>query len=80
MQVIITYFKYFESLYIRKSIINLSRTLNYSKYILNSSKFNTSIKIIKLQKIRFAYIKNRFFNQFYNILQKKIDCFEYIII
>jgi len=68
-------------IYIRKSINKFITSIYskyiqylyqiYSKYILNLSKFNTSIEIIKLKQIRLAYYiksfeeKSKLSNQFF---------------
>jgi len=49
-QVVNTCFKHFNNLYIGKSTVYHKHKI-YSKYILNSSKFNTLIKIIELKQI-----------------------------
>jgi len=52
----------------------------YSKYILNHSKFNILIKIIKINSICLLHNKVASSINFYNILQKKINsCFEYVL-
>jgi len=55
MQVIITYFKYFKSSYISKSIVISLKTLNLFKIYILNLKFNISIKFIKLKQIECAH-------------------------